>query len=183
MKQIFKDKKGQTLIEIIIAIAVGTLIITAILALATRSNRNSNLARASAQASKLAEGGLEVIKNIKSEGQADVMRPDGGVPLDTKTWLEFYSDDVDENEVFHLWEPSEGSCPPGMSWCLYAEPTLIETINLDEQIFSRRVEISDESNVCNENISFDQIKQFSVIVIWTDPVGEHEQRVVTCIRR
>ena len=183
MKQIFKDKKGQTLIEIIIAIAVGTLIITAILALATRSNRNSNLARASAQASKLAQGGLEIIKSIQDINTLGSVKT---TPTATETdWIGLYAVDIDESDIFRLYNTSDPTCM-ATSWCIYAISSgVAEEIDLDGQIFTRRVEINDISTTdgCNESISFNEIKQFSVVVTWTDPVGEHEQRVVTCIRR
>lgn len=184
MKQIFSNTKGQTLIEIIIAIAIGTLVISSILALATRSNRNSNLARASSQASKLAEEGLEIIKNIKDQGR-DVIFPN--VPTTNEVnWVGFYNtEDLSGDRFYHLHEPTELECSGNESWCIHAETAVPETIDLDGQIFERVIMINDDfGNGCNDNITDPrEIKQFSVVVTWTDPVGEHEQRVVTCIRR
>ena len=185
MNQVFKNYKGQTLIEMIIAIAIGTLVISSILALATRSNRNSNLARASSQASKLAEEGLEIIKNIKFQG-IEVIFPNPA-PITVVNWVGFYiTQDLIGDQFYHLHEPNAGpDCSSTESWCFHIGTAVPETIDLDGQIFERVVIINDDlGNGCNDVIiDPHEIKQFSVVVTWTDPVGEHEQRVVTCIRR
>jgi len=191
---------GQTLIEVIIAIAVGTLIITAILALATRSNRNSNLARASTQASKLAEGGLEIIKNIQDVNNNDVVNVHSS--LTDVNWIDLYSVEVEsgpvcgvscvtgEGHVYIIHEDGESDCTSGTGdWCLHGNHLITdrEFIDLDEQRFTRVVYVRDSfpgESSCNTELNdFRRIKQFRVVVAWADPVGEHEQEVVTCIRR
>jgi type II secretory pathway pseudopilin PulG len=60
-----ESKRGQTLIEVLIAIAVAVMIIVAIVTLLNASNRRAALSRQSTQASKIAEETLDIIRNIR----------------------------------------------------------------------------------------------------------------------
>src|SRR3990172_5822778 len=57
---------GQSLIEIIATIAIGTVLILALVALSVRANRSSDFSKAQSQASKLASEGLEVVNYLRT---------------------------------------------------------------------------------------------------------------------
>lgn len=58
-------EKGQTLIELIVVMAVGIVIITALTFAAIYTLRNANFAKNQAQATKLAQGGMETVRSIR----------------------------------------------------------------------------------------------------------------------
>lgn len=198
MSRLLDHQKGQTLIEAIIAIAIGTLIIAAILGLATRSNRNANFARSSTQASKLSQQGLEIIRNIETVNEANSIFGliPGCVPACVQ-WSELYGVDLGVpgdtgtyGDEFRLWQPG-GSCTSS-TWCLEGSPATSETITNDNQNFTRRVFIADTSttsvpvgvsncHTADNGFGYGDSKQVTVVVEWTDPVGAHEAVVTSCI--
>ena len=203
--------RGQTLIEVIIAIAVGTLIITAILGLATRSTRNANFSRANEQASKLAQQGLEVIRNIRDEGLDSAIKYTPNLSIDT--WNELYLEDIGGTNdsgtnglEFKLVDPTDLSCSIG-SWCLTTSTAIPEALPLGFETFTRRGFIADSPtdppvsgalgvSKCNRpsppplpgypadeanDLDNTKIKQVTVVVSWDDPSGSHEAKVASCL--
>lgn len=153
---------GQTLIEIIIAIAVGTLIVSASLGLITRANRNSNFSKAQSQANKLASEGMEIVLNIRAVNDCDTVIPYGafsggcGTAGLNTSWDDLYNEQLDDScsgdcdnnygHVYRLHEPSEGNCP-AVNWCLHGDQIstgeVKELIVLDNLTFTREVFIAD----------------------------------------
>lgn len=198
------SNKGQTLIEVIAAIAVGTLIITALLSLATRSNRNANFARTSAQATKLSQQGLEIIRNIDSVKALGSIRNFGSCGA-TCIWSDLYSDSGTPVDIpapasgpynFVLVRVNNGAClGTTESWCLDyngGTPPPEETFSSDIGNFTREVLIEDDAQIIGTtednpcNIGFvalgrDRSKLVTVTVRWDDPSGAHEAEVSTCI--
>src|SRR3990170_4297041 len=121
---LFMKDKGQTLIEMLIAIAVGTLIVASILGLATRASRNANLARTSGQASKLAQQGMEIARHIRSVDEP-ILNPPAFCTAPC-IWTELYDSDLTDPTPFVLVKPG-GGCGPS-SWCLDGDVTPLETI-------------------------------------------------------
>ena len=60
------SQSGQSLIEIIATIAIGTVLILALVALSVRSNSSSDFSKAQNQAANLASEGMEVIRSLKA---------------------------------------------------------------------------------------------------------------------
>ena len=194
MKYLSSDK-GQTLIEVIAAIAVGTIIITALLSLAARGNRNANFARTSAQATKIAQQGLEIIRNIDSVQATDAIINHTGCSPDCR-WFDMYDEAfgapaADYN--FALVKFDTGLCTIIESWCLdfgSGTPNK-EQISADLGNFTREVRIEDDStlsgggpNPCNGGtppLSSTETKLVTVTVRWDDPSGAHQTEVSTCI--
>ena len=194
-KYIFSNK-GQTLIEVIAALAVGTIIITALLSLAARSNRNANFARTSAQATKLAQQGLEIIRNIDSVNAPEAIRNAGVfcVPLSNCAWSDLYSIGITEPtaDVHNFSLVSLATCGIGSSWCLvygFPTPPTIEVIDVNLGNFTREVRITDETasgpEPCNAVGSLPltslETKLVTVTVRWDDPSGAQDASVSTCI--
>ncbi len=204
---------GQTLIEIIIAIAVGTLIVAASLGLITRANKNSNFAKAQSQANKLSSEGMEIILNIRAVNDCNAVIPHPtyssgcGVSTATSSWDGLYDIQLDTicegncdnnyGHVFRLHEPNDGNCPTATpSWCLHGDQIstseVKEEVVLDNLTFTREVYIADSElgaapeglSKCN-NVDLDntEIKQVIVKVSWVDSAGTHDTKLVNCIAR
>ena len=174
-----KDK-GQTLIEMLIAIAVGTLIVASILGLATRASRNANSARTSGQASKLAQQGMEIVRNIRSVDEADYIKSFSPPCPANCRWSDLYGFDITTDPTTFVLVKSGGSCGID-SWCLSGQYPPPETITNDNQNFSRIVSIRDDGTDCTLNLTDAQSKEVTVRVSWNDPAGPHEINVVSCI--
>src|SRR3972149_8685627 len=104
-----KDK-GQTLIEMLIAIAVGTLIVASILGLATRASRNANSARTAGQASKLAQQGMEIVRNIRSVDEADYIKSFSPPCPANCRWSDLYGFNLASDPTPFILVKSGGSC-------------------------------------------------------------------------
>jgi type II secretory pathway pseudopilin PulG len=199
MKLCKLNNKGQTLIEVLIAVAVGTLIVASLLGLAARSNRNANFARASGQASKLAQQGLEIVRNIESLNDDGAIIDDpAGCAAPCDEWTDLYTVDLDlvnDKQEFVLLSPGGVCSTTNSSWCLDIDPDP-EEITHDNFNFKRTVEISDTpwdeglggASYCHTTQPpdpnlFDEThaKQVTVKVTWDDPTGSHETSVATCI--
>ncbi len=193
-----RGSRGQTLIEILIAIAVGTVIVTAVLALATRSSRNANFARNEEQASKLAEEGFEIIRNIRDVNVANsVVNYSPGTCAGSCTkWSDLYETGVDipdtapYGDEVKLLAPGVAPCTTLASWCIVGNPVVKETITNDNQNFTRKVFLADTSvdsgevsncHTADNGFDYHDSKQVTVAVSWDDPVGHHEVKAVSCI--
>ena len=189
-KQNLKITQGQSLIEVLIAVAVGTVIITSLLGLATRANRNANFARAQGQASKLAQQGLEIVRNIETLNKDNAITLPVICADPSNNWTALYSNNCNlaDPTRFRLVPPPDASCPI-TSWCLEAT-TETEAITYDNFNFKRTVEISDTTGVsaCHtvgppvgNDFDHTDSKQVTVEVVWEDPTGSHETKASTCI--
>ena len=63
-----KYEKGQSLFEVVLALAVAALIIISIVALATISIRNANFSRNQSLATRYAQGAIEWLRGQRDEG-------------------------------------------------------------------------------------------------------------------
>ena len=182
MRKLLDKESGQTLIEMLIAIAVGTLIVASILGLATRASRNANSARTAGQASKLAQQGMEIVRNIRSVDEPGYILNPPLFCLTCDQWSDLYGVDFPlGSTTFVLVKPGPpGACGP-LSWCLSDNSPGPETIVNDNQNFSRIVNIRDDGTDCTSNLTYAESKEVTVRVSWTDPAGPHEINVVSCI--
>lgn len=88
---------GQTLFELVISIALGVVIVTAVLVLTTTSVKNSNFAKTNAQATRYSQGSLEWVRKERD-----------------KDWSVFASKSGNTAQYYCLtslsWPQSSGSC-------------------------------------------------------------------------
>ncbi|MEX0616785.1 MAG: prepilin-type N-terminal cleavage/methylation domain-containing protein [Candidatus Woykebacteria bacterium] len=232
--------KGQTLVEVVIAIAVGTLIVTAILGLAARANRNATFSKNQEVASKLAQQSLEVVMSIRSLDdpkavitmqnpvapcaagytsfsklyECDITETISGCPTeplcDEPVLTKFVAVGNTRSPIYgHRYgihepdEPNPTDCSTGgalpsshsYSWCLHgngdSEPYF--EVNIGGVNFKRALYVADTRVVdgglskCNDydsdsdGLYYDESKQVSVVVTWTDSSGYHDMVVVSCI--
>ncbi len=189
-----KNNKGQTLIEVVITLGVALIIITSILVLANASNRRATIARQSTQASKLAQEGMEIVRNIRDVDNDQAVQEGliGLIPCTAASpcsWSDLYGDPVNTFSA-RLEKPSTGDCSISESWCLVSG---IETVL---NIFTRSITVSDddigggpgEDVICAEDpppgqpeLEGTDIKRVTVTVSWESPIGDQEREVVSCL--
>ena len=159
-----KSENGQSLIEVIVAAAVGILVVTALTFATIFSLRNANFANSSARATKLAEEGLEKVRTLRDRNQ------DGTVSFDDGS--------RSANKFSDLWALSLG-CGAGINNCYFyfnqsgkltsGDSGLFESVS---DSFKRQLLIEDAGN--------DQ-KKITAVVRWTDSSGDHESRLTTIL--
>ena len=142
MKNFFrKNKKGFTIIEVLIACAIMSLITISLMSAATRGIELSNRALRQVQAGLLLEEGVEAVKSIRDADWNNI----SGLSLDTNYYLSF---DVNTN-----------------TWVLN------DTVEVIDEIFTRIVVFSEVYRDNNDDIAStgtldDGTKQVSVTVSW-----------------
>lgn len=209
------NQKGQGLVEIIAAIAIGTVLILALVSLSVRANRSADFSKAEDQAAKLASEGIEVIQSVKAD-----QRPHTAVHLyNSGSWklsdpgrnwndifdasINFDDNDGDFGYAVHVHSSNPSSpeyditscnlVPYG--WCLdlhsYGDP-----ITLSNRLFNRYIFIADTpvgtsdpnggtgKSKCNtSSTDYVTIKQFTVLVEWSDTSGTHQSISTNCLQR
>ena len=159
---------GQSLIELMVVMAVGVLVVGALVFATISSLRNANLAKNQSQATKLAQEGIEKVRSIRD-------RDDG---------VQFGLGGGDQTEKFsHLWvvkmnENCDGPCyfklDLSQKSLIGVNSASFETINSN---FTRQIWISDIGS------SFQNEKTINVIVVWSDFSGKHESKLTTVLRK
>ena len=197
-----KSETGQTLIEAVITLGVALVIIGSIVALANASNRRATLARQSTQASKLAEEGMEIVRNIKDvnfEEAVWVGPTCSALPVTNRcSWNDLYENKFPSPINAKLRESGilATQCGFTNSWCLESQAP--SDSSDDELIFSfyhRTIEISDDpptpgGDICAEptgtdpiSLGFQDIKKITVVVAWDSPIGSQKRTVVSCLSK
>lgn len=173
---------GQGIIEIVVVLALASILILSLVALSVRSNRSANFSKAEDQAARLSQEGLEFIRNMRDQGPVTVTAIDGS----SVGWNYVFDTDFSGNEIAILCSNS----------CLDFTGTN-EVVPGGNRNFDRRVRIRDDltvlplnPNPCNTNADpsadvgdWDEIKQFTVEVSWTDTAGPHTSTTNSCLRR
>lgn len=178
MKKI-NSETGQSLLELVIVITVTIIVITSLVFATLSSLRNAQFAKNQAQATKLAQQGLEKIRSSRDKNGTDIKADYGGdTTNEVNNWDDFWS--------------INPQCAPGAYYVFNTsgeiqfkecQETLTEfpKLNLAEQIedsnFKRVIIISGIFPESNAK------KTFTVIVAWTDYSGTHESRLTTILRK
>ncbi len=191
-----KTQKGQSLIEAVVTLAVALVIIGSIVTLVNASNRRSNISRQATQASKLAQQGMEIVRNIRDVSHQETVRV--GQNCDTPPfcgWSELYEADQADDLEAHLEFPCVGN-----HWCLLAgvPGAAHSEANLLNGVFTRTVIIDDDADlfidtsdppdgpdtwvVCSSSgLNWEMTKRVTVIVEWDSPTGRSSRTVRSCL--
>lgn len=178
-------QKGQSLIEVIIAITVGVFVVMSLVFATIFSLRNANFSKASAQATKLAQEGIE---RVRSGRDRNLAISSGEGLGSVNSW------DGDVTGAGALWAYQiEGSCGSSVvpvTYCyLNVSPQgILSYLAVDSKIpegaeeipgtnFKRVVILSDEP------LTYYLQKTVTSIVSWKDFAGEHESKLTTILRR
>jgi type II secretory pathway pseudopilin PulG len=158
-----KKEQGQSLLELIVVIAVGTVIITAIVFSSISSLRNNQLAKNQAQATRLAQEGLEKIRIAR-----DRNLPIAGSPF-SNLWINTYT------------------CPSNCYFKFDSTGQLVSTTASLPETFTTGSDLEPfkRSVIIEEPSSGASIieQKFTVIVTWTDFAGVHESKQTTILRK
>ena len=167
----FITSKGQSLIELIIVIALTVLIVGALTFATIASLRNADLANSQIQATKLAQEGLEKVKIIRDRNTS------GDV---------FYDDDTTNENHIHtifsdFWaitfscEGAERNCDFMFDSGVLRQAGSNSAEHIPDSIFYRQIQIAGEGNTNQKTITS--------IVKWSDFSGEHQSVLTTILGR
>lgn len=164
---------GQSLLEVIIAISVGILVVTALTAATIFSLRNAQFAKNSAQATQLAQEGIDRVRTGRDRNAAITNNFQIGTHTvsswnDPNLWAYQISPNCTPNCYFNI--SSSGSLQ-------YL--TAAASIPLNAEVtgqFKRVVLLSDDAGFASQ-------KTVTVIVQWSDFSGLHESRLSTILRK
>lgn len=149
------SEKGQSLMELVVVVAVAVVVISALVFATIASLRNASFAQNQLQATKLAQQGLERIRTLRDR--------DGDV--------------IFEGQTKKFSELSGIRCPEDCDFVFNKSGVLISGSipekPPDSPDFSRQFQIIDEGS--------DQ-KKVTAVVKWTDFSGSHESRLTTILR-
>lgn len=181
------SQKGQTLIELVVVIVMVVLVVTALTIATITSLRNSNFAKNQAQATKIAQEGIERVRTGRNQNKR--IYGGRGVLGDVNSW------NGDSSGNMALWDfqiNGTGRCgddslsPP--VYCYFkvdTNGTLTYLTNGSTfptsqaeavDLFSRVVILSDDA-------SSESQKKVTVVVKWKDISGDHESRLTTVLRK
>lgn len=166
------SENGQSLLEVIVAVSMGILIVSALTFATIFSLRNANFAKNSAQATKLAQEGIERVRTGRDRN-AEIS---GNFQLNGVN-ITFWDPDLWSNQI-------RPNCTPNCYFNINSAgslqyltaavsiPSAAETVNQ----FKRVVILSDDASWQTE-------KKVTVVVSWTDFTGSHESRLTTILRK
>lgn len=158
------SEKGQTLIELIVAIAVSILVLGSLVFATITSLRNAQLAKNQSQATKLAQEGLEGVRSIRDRNG--------------EIFFSYYSGSsrIDLNSFNQLWNVAlrcDDNCH------FYFNLGVLtgggEDSFEDVNGFKRKIIMEDDTDGSRQ-------KKVTAIVLWNDTTGEHESRLATILR-
>lgn len=165
---------GQSLLEVVIVIAVGLIVVSALVFATISGLRNAQFAKNQAVATKLAQEGLERVKGMRDRN--DNISFAGLNPATPNQSTYKFND---------LWNysMSDVKCsaltPPACTFT-FSSDVLTRGSGFepdDSGQFSRQILISDNPT------SFQKEKTVTAIVKWSDFSGEHESKLTTILSK
>jgi len=184
------DEKGQSLIELVVVVAVIVIVVGALTFATIASLRNASFSKNQAQATKLAQEGIERVRTGRDRnkvithggGLGSVISWDGNNLGQGKFWDYLINGNCGNLQLappvycfFNV--DNEGKLAYLTAYGpISSQPTLppgVESI----PPFSRAVVISDDTTTSGVQ------KTVTVIVTWKDVSGPHESRLTTILRK
>lgn len=187
------NEKGQTLMELIVVTSVSVIIIGALVFATISSLRNAQFAKNQAQATKLAQEGIEQVRVGRDRNQCisnlddSVNSWNGGNSACLHTgsiWnyqitgtISNCENLTNSSKCYFIVDTSGSLTLKGYSQTSF--PTdFAQGIPAASPIFRRAVTLSDES----ANNLYKVQKKVTVIVRWTDFSGDHQSQLTTILR-
>lgn len=161
---------GQTLLEVVVVIAVGTIVVGALVLATIASLRNAQFSKNQVQATKLAQEAIEKVKSDRDRNRGISGFVMNGAPVvdwqDSDLWNKQITNDCAAPCYFKI-------ISSGINWI--ASLSGGEPLNNGQ--FIRVVVLSDDPS------SYTSEKKITAIVSWTDFSGSHESRLTTVLRK
>lgn len=171
--------KGQSLIELVIVISIGAVVVGALVFATISSLRNAQFAKNQAQATKLAQEGLEKVRSLRDRNIPTSIQYPG---LTDARFSDLWGIDF-SCSVPQSCPTAPSTCPSGNCYFYFnasnselrnATPVNFEEIS--DSYFKRQFFIEDY-------VDGTQQKKVTSVVTWTDFSGPHESRLTTILRR
>ena len=186
-----KGERGQTLLELVVVVAVIIVVVGALVFATIASLRNASFAKNQTQATKLAQEALERVRTGRDRNQC-INNLDASV----KSWNGNSSNSTCAGSGSLWGYQISGNCdrpdltPPGVCYfnvdstgqlnnigfAQTSFPSLSEGIPTDNQLFRRVILLSDDTDYQNQ-------KKVTAVVRWIDFAGTHESRLTTILRK
>lgn len=175
-------QQGQSLIELVISLALILIVITGVSILTVNGLKNSQFSRNQVQATKLAQEGVEKMRTIRDNSfticghatQSNIIVPNG-----------LWGASCPSPGCRYLIMPTAAMCGGVVTsslWINYtSSPTIFENISNGGVTFQRIITVTngtDLSGAANVNI-----KSVNVTVTWKDSSGAHNSNVETVLSR
>ncbi len=169
------NEKGQTLLELTIVIAVAVLVIGALTFATIGSLRNASFSKNQAQATKLAQEGIEKVRSIRDRN-TNIQTLTIGGSSSSIPFLNLYN-----------WFISHDYCSDALCYFRFVSGSLNQVPGETnyESIpggFSRQVRIFDRQSCPSVANCYRVQKEITVIVTWTDFSGIHQSKLTTYLR-
>lgn len=165
MEQFTKvNQKGQSLLELTIALGIATMIISALTVTTLVSLRNSQFAQNQLQATKFAQDGLELIKTARSKN----------CPISANGNTYYWYNDPSLIWSYQVSNPNIQY----MSVDLSSSPCIVFSNSLNPQILgnlSRSITVTDSLPGVADS------KVITSTVTWSDISGSHESKITTIL--
>lgn len=158
------NQTGETLIELTMAAGLAVLVVSALTITTIIGLRNSQLSQNQAQATKLAQQGIEQVRAIRSRNQSVCLVLNNPIP-----WDNLYTQEFPDKEKDYKINGTGCSDSSGTYLVLSTTPDLSPTQALP---FTRHIHL--------EKTSPDQISVSSVIT-WSDYSGPHQTELITIL--
>lgn len=193
------NNKGQSLMEVVVATAVGVLVVMALVFATIFSLRNANFAKNSAQATKLAQEGIEMVRLGRDRNRS--IEASSMPSSDVKSWDGNGSSGSCDSIWCYQFTIMNGCDSPsslgvdgkkcyfkinsgnGVLTFMTSSPTFpssfaeeIKSFDQSNISFQRVVYLSDDANWQTQ-------KTVTVVVRWTDFAGPHESKLSTILRK
>lgn len=160
------SSKGQTLLELVVVIAVVVIVVAALVFATIASIRNASFAQNQLQATKLAQEGLEKVRSLRDRDTAgSIQYPELTDGKFSDLWSVELGCQIEINNCYFYF--NLGSLVNGTS-------VTFESIPPDN--FKRQIQIEDYDGGT-------QHKKVIAIVVWTDFSGSHESKLTTILGR
>lgn len=180
-------QSGQSILEVVVAVTVSILIVAALVFATLFSLRDANFAKNSAQATKLAQEGIEMVRSgrdrnssisISGVSTVNSWSNTGGSVWTYQIRVAGGCDNPSTNGKCYFRIGSNGSLTnTAAGFAATSFPSsLAESVSSASQVFQRIATLSDDA-------SYQVQKTVTVIVRWEDATGAHESRLVTILRK
>lgn len=171
------SEKGQTLLELVVVVSVCVLVVSALVFATIASLRNAQFAKNQAQATKLAQEGIERVRVGRDRNSAvtipgtSILSWNGdGLNAGTSLWENQITDNCGSSSL-----PTYcylNVLPDGILNYAGVSKDIPANAEVISPVFKRAVIIADDSS---------SSKRVTVVVQWRDFSGSHESRLTTIL--
>ena len=176
-----QSQSGQTLIELIVVIAVSVIVVGALVFAIIASLRNAQFSKNQSQATKLAQEGIEKVRSIRDRDgdiYTTITYPQSSPTRNISKFSELYTVNISHNICNTV--NGDGPC-----YFYFTDTGVLNqgAVTNTEAIenFNRQLLLSDVNT--GTPPSYQVIKTVTVVVNWTDFSGPHESRLTTILRK